>query len=713
MSSLILARRPLLCAVLLSLVLPVPLGAGSQSRPWRIAYDACVAVAGPEGYEPYCEIHITDDESESLTLMAGVRPVWSTDGLRVAAAHGGDIYLGTLADRSIVNLTLGAGGNAPRWSPDNARIAFSRSSYGALDLYVMNADGSAQTRLTQSAGVRGEFAWAPDGTALAFIGTVDNVPELFVVRMDGSAPARLTYSVGVDTGSVAIEPSAPSWSHDGARIAFDCANDVCAVGADGTGLIRLTNEPQGAFGGMFSPVDGKIAVALGQSGALGIGVIGLDGVLTAVSPGQRAGQHAWSPTGESLAFVIFDNGSYVCPADGSCLDGRYDTIHTVNSDGTELSAIALGHNPRWAGSLPGQPVATFTRACASTQCQFDATGSSDPDGSIASYLWKFGDGTTSAESAPLHTYARTGVYEVTLIVGDATGSTAVALKSVVANTPPTASFTVVCNGPTCTFDGSASTDPDGTIAHHAWMFGDDGSGGGTTATHTYPAGTFTARLVVTDEAGSMATADQTVTVVNALPVASFTVACTGLTCTFDATGSYDEDGAIQYYLWEFGPTISHSYQRIASHTYSRDGAYTVTLTVWDDAGQRSTASRTVTVTVPPPPGISYMHVGDLDRSSTTLPKTWNASATIAVHTENHGPVAGVAVSGSWNDGTAASCTTDVAGKCVFARSNLSRKTNSVTLTITNAAHATMVYKPAGNHDPDGDSNGTVITIPRQ
>jgi PKD repeat protein len=104
--------------------------------------------------------------------------------------------------------------------------------------------------------------------------------------------------------------------------------------------------------------------------------------------------------------------------------------------------------------------------------------------------------------------ATTGASRV--VDGPATGgndwrSRALFLSSTAApaNVPPTARFTVQCTQLTCSFDGSTSSDSDGSIASYAWTFGDGATGTGRTATHTYAAGgSYTASLVVTDNGGA-------------------------------------------------------------------------------------------------------------------------------------------------------------------------------------------------------------------
>jgi PKD repeat protein len=204
-----------------------------------------------------------------------------------------------------------------------------------------------------------------------------------------------------------------------------------------------------------------------------------------------------------------------------------------------------------------------------------------------------------------------------------------------------------------------------------------------------------------------------VTVVNASPVAVFSVTCAELTCTFNASASTDADDGILSYRWNFGNGSSSSLSSpVVTRVYQGAGTYLVTLTVTDRAGQTTSSSQNVTVAATQPP-VVLMHVGDLDGSSTNQQKTWTATATVEIHREDHQPLGGVTVSGTWNGGTAATCTTNTAGRCGFSRTGLANKTNSATLTVTSAVRATFTYALAANHDPESDSNGTSIIIRRR
>lgn len=175
---------------------------------------------------------------------------------------------------------------------------------------------------------------------------------------------------------------------------------------------------------------------------------------------------------------------------------------------------------------------------------------------------------------------------------------------------PTASFqTSTSSGPvplTVTFDGSASSDFDGTIIGYDWDFGDGDSGSGVITTHTYYLpGTYTATLLVTDNSGASTTATTIITVTdtaatvdgtaNQPPTASISsVAVSPSRHQFNAYDSVDPDGLIVNYTWNFGDgtTAGDSY---AEHAYAAIGTYTVTLTVKDDEGAAAQAQVQVTV----------------------------------------------------------------------------------------------------------------------
>ncbi|MHA3723936.1 PKD domain-containing protein [Leucobacter sp. HY1910] len=184
----------------------------------------------------------------------------------------------------------------------------------------------------------------------------------------------------------------------------------------------------------------------------------------------------------------------------------------------------------WAGSTEGAPeppanqapTAAFTATAADLSVHTDGSGSSDPDGTIASYAWDWGDNSPAGSgAAATHTYTAAGTYVVKLTVTDNQGATATLSKNVTvtapggpANQAPAAAFTATAADLTASVDASASTDPDGTITSYGWDWGDGSAAGtGVTTTHAYAAaGTYTVTLTVTDDQGATATHTEAVTV---------------------------------------------------------------------------------------------------------------------------------------------------------------------------------------------------------
>jgi len=163
------------------------------------------------------------------------------------------------------------------------------------------------------------------------------------------------------------------------------------------------------------------------------------------------------------------------------------------------------------------PTAAFTTSTAGLAVAVDGRGSSDPDGTVVSHSWTFGDGATATGAEASHTYAAAGTYTVTLTVTDDDGATGTTTRQVtvapVPNVAPTAAFTVTADQLAVAVDGRGSSDPDGSVVSHAWSFGDGGTATGAEAAHTYAAaGTYDVTLTVTDDDGATGSLTRQVTV---------------------------------------------------------------------------------------------------------------------------------------------------------------------------------------------------------
>ena len=196
------------------------------------------------------------------------------------------------------------------------------------------------------------------------------------------------------------------------------------------------------------------------------------------------------------------------------------------------------------------------------------------------------------------------------------------------NIPPVAAFTPTVTKLVVALDGSASTDPDGTVAGYAWDFGDGTTGSGATTTHTYAsAGTYTVSLTVTDNGGATNTVTRRRSRPwrNVAPTASFTKTLAGaLVSPSTASGSSDSDGTVASYAWDFGDASTGT-GATAQHTYAAPGTYTVTLTVTDNDG--ATATTTQSVTVLPANQLPTAVVLRRRRPSSSRPSTGRARPT--------------------------------------------------------------------------------------
>jgi Zn-dependent metalloprotease len=177
-----------------------------------------------------------------------------------------------------------------------------------------------------------------------------------------------------------------------------------------------------------------------------------------------------------------------------------------------LYSIYAEYTPGGTGNLP--PTADFTFTTTDLTADFTDT-STDPDGTIVSWDWDFGDGNTSTQQNPSHTYAAAGTYNVTLTVTDNDSATDSVTKPVTVTAPnqaPTADFTFTTTDLTANFTDT-STDPDGTIVSWLWDFGDGNTSTVQNPSHTYAAaGTYNVTLTVTDNDSATDSVTKPVTV---------------------------------------------------------------------------------------------------------------------------------------------------------------------------------------------------------
>ena len=339
----------------------------------------------------------------------------------------------------------------------------------------------------------------------------------------------------------------------------------------------------------------------------------------------------------SALFIVFDEGNGYCPLNGSSEDcvyavwagplaktsyatsnlyNHYSWTRTIEENWNLASLTANDANAKvmtefFKSTTPPVLLSTsFTYSPTSPQTSQQVSFTASASGGTGPYnfTWTFGDGAAGTGTIVYHTYSTAGSYNVLLTAKDSSPSpqTASSQQAITVTSPPppppslAASFTASLSNPvveqTISFTGSASG---GTSPYsYAWNFGDSSTGSGSPVSHVYQtAGVYTVVLTVTDTAGHVASASNTVTVTSPLS-ASFTYSpsnpapLTNVQFTATTTGGTGPYG----YSWDFGDGTTGT-GASASHLYLLPGTYTVTLTVVDANGLTTTASTRVTVAI--------------------------------------------------------------------------------------------------------------------
>ncbi len=278
-------------------------------------------------------------------------------------------------------------------------------------------------------------------------------------------------------------------------------------------------------------------------------------------------------------------------------DGTYNVQLTVKSGETQISKIMQVT----VAANNTAPVASFEIASQGEDGRVTfINNSSDQDGDSLTYLWDFGDNSTSTEESPVHTYELPNedvTYAVKLTVSDGkltnSSTKSVSFSKSSDIVLPKASFTASVNGTTVTFTNQSTADSSKTLTYY-WDFGDGSSSTEMNPVHKYNTTVDKTYKVVLTVSDSVNTAEHSLDVAvkgasvvdpsNNAPVVDFHYKFTGLSGVLTPKAT-DADGDTLTYSWDFGDGLT-STSKIGKVTYTSGGKKTINLTVSD--GKTST-----------------------------------------------------------------------------------------------------------------------------
>ena len=288
-------------------------------------------------------------------------------------------------------------------------------------------------------------------------------------------------------------------------------------------------------------------------------------------------------------------------------------VHTYTSHGIYTVTLIIANNQGCYDTvtytLPVYelPVASYTATtvCESMPTQFTDLSIANSD-SIQSWFWDFGDGYTSNLQNPIHVFPGTGIYNVTLQIGNSNGCIDDTLMQVVVDSLPSPDFTYdlpTCVNDTCNFYDISLPNADSLIAWH-WDFDD-----GTFSTEQHPyhiynsSGIFNVVLTITNSNGCVDTMAKAL-LIYPQPEANYTydTACVGQT-TYFFDQSSTQTGQIIGWYWDFDDPASGVYNtsmlQNPSHMFSSAGIYNVMLIVTNTSYCEDTMLRSVIINEPP------------------------------------------------------------------------------------------------------------------
>lgn len=239
----------------------------------------------------------------------------------------------------------------PVWSPSGEQIAFISKRDGNDEIYIMNVDGSSQTRVTHTNAndyIVSSYTWSPDGKKVAFTLDVFTTmaplgTTIYVINIDGTGLTQLTNAQGIN--------HSPSWSPDGNLISFVSEDDgnfeIYTMNTDGSNKVCLTNNESSDYAPVWSPDSKQIAFTSYQDGAGEVYIVNVDGSGQSRITDNKEVIYplAWLPTNELIVYRLsqVERNIYLMTIDGSkqtvLAKMVSDASEVVSPDGTQVAFV--------------------------------------------------------------------------------------------------------------------------------------------------------------------------------------------------------------------------------------------------------------------------------------------------------------------------------------------------------------------------------------